>query len=147
MHFKFTVALLAATLAMTAESAPVSPNPSSSEVIGLVKRENLCGDSSFENQTSGASPRVVDCQQLNYNIRNGGTWFVGGSQRQLASYGDCAFGARVNAGPACWARWVGNQDIIDLINDSIARYGGNGLVGAKGEMKCNGGCTVDWGLY
>ncbi|KAF5007497.1 hypothetical protein FDECE_6185 [Fusarium decemcellulare] len=144
MHFKSTIALLAAALAMTAKSAPVSPNPSSSEAIGFVKRENLCGESSFENQTSGASPRVVDCQQLNYNIRDGGSWLVGGFQRQLASYGDCAFGARVNDGLACW---VGNHDIIDLINDSIARYRRHGLVGAKGEMSCNGGCTVVWDIY
>lgn len=45
---------------------------------------------------------------------------------------------------------VGAQDVIDLINESIKQFGGSGLVGAKGDMRCKGNVhdtTIEWGLY
>jgi hypothetical protein len=46
---------------------------------------------------------------------------------------------------------VGNQDIIDLINDSVNRFQWNGLVGSRGDMQCrvvgSGQDAVSWGLY
>lgn len=45
---------------------------------------------------------------------------------------------------------VGAQDVIDLVRDSISKFGGGGRVGSKGTMNCKGnikGQTVDWGLY
>ncbi|PSN59371.1 hypothetical protein BS50DRAFT_476817, partial [Corynespora cassiicola Philippines] len=114
---------------------------------------NECGDSSFENQTTGGSPTVNDCRQLARNIAGNGRWTVGagGEHRQLAQYGTCAFGAQGNKSMN-WA-YIGNQDIIDLINDSINRFQWNGLVGAKGSMACRGGSgqIIDtemiWGIY
>ncbi|KAF9053378.1 hypothetical protein BJ165DRAFT_1524072 [Panaeolus papilionaceus] len=42
---------------------------------------------------------------------------------------------------------VGNQDIIDIINDSIKKFQSSaGRVGAEGVMKCDSS-KVDWGLY
>jgi hypothetical protein len=47
---------------------------------------------------------------------------------------------------------VGNQDIIDLVNESIRRFEWNGRVGASGKMNCQTGqlkdkLDVTWGLY
>jgi hypothetical protein len=54
----------------TTIAAPTSPAPSSV----LEKRENLCGDSTFVNASSGGSPLVRDCQQLAANIAGSGSW-------------------------------------------------------------------------
>jgi hypothetical protein len=46
---------------------------------------------------------------------------------------------------------VGNQDIIDLINDSVSKFQRDGLVGSKGVMNCQqlglDLTYVLWGLY
>jgi hypothetical protein len=49
---------------------------------------------------------------------------------------------------------VGNQDIIDVINESIKRFEKNGRVGSKGIMGCQdgsgrekiGGDILEWGV-
>jgi hypothetical protein len=132
------------------QSAPTSPNNS-----GLRVRDSIndCEDSSFVNQSSGGSPTVSDCQQIAINIAGGGTWSVGlgGEHRQLASYGTCVFEAGGD-GSANIA-YVGNQDIIDLINSSIGLFNWNGLVGAKGSMICQSAKgyveegRVNWEIY
>jgi hypothetical protein len=98
---------------------------------------------------------VSDCQQLARNIAGDGSWTVTTSEhRKLASYGTCVFGAQCIQ----WAvAYIGNQDIIDLINDSITRYqwqspGGGLVVGSSGFMTCHsspsvGDQGVQWGLY
>lgn len=110
---------------------------------------DLCRESSFENQDSSASPLISDCLQIATNIAEGGQWSVtSGAQHQLVQFGTCAFGVQGCCGDAFF--YVGNQDIIDIIHDSIARFGSNGIVGAKGQMKCTGAAippTVSWGLY
>ncbi|KAL2820977.1 putative necrosis-inducing factor-domain-containing protein [Aspergillus cavernicola] len=106
---------------------------------------NDCGDSSFDNNSSGGSPEVSDCQQIAANIAGGGSWTLDGSsvQRQLVQYGTCAFGA--------WATgltYIGNADIIGLIDDSISQFEWNGLVGASGEMDCQyGPSRTYWAIY
>ncbi|CDM27563.1 unnamed protein product [Penicillium roqueforti FM164] len=90
---------------------------------------NNCGPSTFINQSSGGSPRF-------------------GVQHQLVQYGTCAFGVTSGSSGAR----IGNQDIIDLINSSIARFEWNGLVGAKGSISCQQEATANlidmqWGLY
>ena len=136
------VALLAATVAAAPapKAASTSPNP---HVI-FTKRDNPandCGPAHFDNMSSGGSPTVGDCQQIAYNIRNGGSWAVGcGTGRhQLVQYGTCAFGVSCNEIAVIN---VGNTDIIDLINDSIRQFAWSGLVGAEGTMKCQ---NVAWG--
>jgi hypothetical protein len=113
---------------------------------------NDCGDSSFENQTSGASPSVNDCLQIAANIGGGGSWNVENElhhQHQLVQYGSCALGVQ-GSGDGAWFN-VGNQDIIDLIHSSINMYQWNGLVGSKGSMPCQGppseNVSVTWGIY
>jgi hypothetical protein len=151
--FKSFVALTALFASAMAAPAPststnvVAPgvmfNPSPGNSV------NDCGGSSFDNQSSGGSPRVDDCRQIAANIAGGGTWTINvGDTRQLVQYGTCAF----NAGSSQDLFHVGNQDIIDLINDSISRFEWNGLVGSKGHMTCqdafgNENVGVNWGLY
>ncbi|RDA94947.1 hypothetical protein CP533_0158 [Ophiocordyceps camponoti-saundersi (nom. inval.)] len=114
----------------------------------LFKRANKCGSSSFENQGSEASPNIDDCKRIVWNIRRGGRWTLFNSNhRQLAQYGTCAFGAQTDYP----FKYVGNEDIMDLINDSIKYFARHdGKVGSKGKMDCSGGIfggEVHWGLY
>lgn len=111
---------------------------------------NDCGDSSFTNRSSGGSPRVDDCRQIAANINGGGTWEVenfAGSQHQLVQYGTCAFGVQGTGASNSVYFYVGNSDIIDLINSSIDKFQWNGLVGSEGVMNCQPGQDVKWGLY
>ncbi|KAH7081154.1 putative necrosis-inducing factor-domain-containing protein [Paraphoma chrysanthemicola] len=150
------ITLILATLLATATCAPVSSNAQADVVKALDARASIndCADSTFENQSSGGSPKVSDCQQMAANIAGGGTWTTTLSlQRTLASYGTCAFGVKASGSSGMSGQFlVGNQDIIDVVNESIRRFQWNGLVGAKGVMPCQTGqrddaADVSWGLY
>jgi hypothetical protein len=113
-----------------------------------------CQDSSFIDQTSGASPSVADCQGIVKNIQGTqGEWEVEnafGTQHQLVEYGECKFGIQGLNKKGNVNFHIGAQDIVDLINESIKRFGGSGKVGAKGQMDCKGNINsqdVEWGLY
>ncbi|KAK0665349.1 putative necrosis-inducing factor-domain-containing protein [Cercophora samala] len=109
----------------------------------LKTRDNHCGASSFENRTSNGSPQVSDCWRIFNNIAGDGTWTINGfGHRTLATYGTCAFGVDTSA---IWT-YVGNEDIRDLIRDSINKYQWNGKVGSRGNMQCSG-VAVTWGVY
>ncbi|KAF9041584.1 putative necrosis-inducing factor-domain-containing protein [Panaeolus papilionaceus] len=143
-----TLTLAAAFLA-AANGTPVDVTPT--EPWQAIKRasESRCGDSSFINQTSGASPKASDCRGITKNIAGGGTWTTPsfGQQRELVSFGECKFGVTSLNAAGGFNFVVGNQDIIDIINDSIKRFQSSaGRVGAKGTMNC-GGTDVEWGLY
>ncbi|KAL4725816.1 hypothetical protein ACLX1H_006490 [Fusarium chlamydosporum] len=133
---QFNASILTLLMASLTAAQPVSQNPSA---LSLEKRgqEDMCGDSTFENKSSGGSPKVDDCRQIARNIAGGGKWTVGagGEHHQLVQYGTCAFGAQ-GAGSNMNSAFIGNTDIIDLINDSIKRFEWNGLVGASGVMGC-----------
>lgn len=58
------------SLAAIASAAPVSPATPSV----LEKRANYCGDSTFDNASSSASPLIADCQTLSSNFANDGSW-------------------------------------------------------------------------
>jgi Pathogen effector len=138
-------------------SADITSNQSSPSVLFKRALDNNsirdCGDSSYDNQTSGASPTGGDCIQITKNIAGGGSWEVessSGDQHQLVQYGSCALGVQGHTGGGSLFH-VGNQDIINIIYESINKYMTNGLVGSKGTMTCQGeiggDVTVDWGLY
>ncbi|KAF2798688.1 hypothetical protein K505DRAFT_357263 [Melanomma pulvis-pyrius CBS 109.77] len=137
---------MASLLALT-QATPTGP-------LQARKSVNDCGDSTFVNKSSGGSPLIADCQQIARNIAGGGTWTVGagGEQHQLVQYGTCAFGA-AGAGSSANAAYIGNQDIIDLINTSIQKFAWFDKVGAEGKMGCQsltglvGGVDMKWGLY
>lgn len=61
-----------------------------------------------------------------------------GAQHQLVQAGECAFGVQGLVKDGNIGYLIGNQDIIDIINESIERFGGSGRVGAKGTMSCKG---------
>lgn len=82
---------------------------------------NDCGDSSFINQSIGGSPLVSDYQQITRNIAGTRTWQVAaGAQRELVQYSTCALGAQLSN--TANIAYVGNHDIIDLINTSIDKF-------------------------
>ncbi|KAB8532537.1 hypothetical protein FH972_025482 [Carpinus fangiana] len=152
-----TISILATFLAV-AQAAPLtSLNPTFAAKAKLVQRDSIndCGDSSFNNNSSDGSPTVADCQMIASNISGGGTWEVEQltpSQHQLVQYGTCAFGVQTDDTSINGA-YIGNQDIIDIINASIEQFEFNGLVGASGKMECQslqgnaGSAVVEWGLY
>ena len=114
-----------------------------------------CGDSTFENQSSDASPNVKDCRAIIENIKGNGdtdwtTQVAGKKQREIAKAGSCSFGVEATEVHGNINFKVGGQDVIDIINEAIKRFGGSGKVGAKGNMKCNGNIKsqpVKWGIY
>ncbi|KAH7126534.1 putative necrosis-inducing factor-domain-containing protein [Dactylonectria estremocensis] len=114
-----------------------------------------CGDSTFEDQTSDASPSVEDCRTIITNIEGDAstewtTEVVGKNQREIASYGSCSFGVEATEVTGNVNFQVGGQDVIGIINLAIEKFGGSGKVGAKGDMGCNGNVKdqgVKWGIY
>jgi hypothetical protein len=171
---RFQVLPIIATMLAATQAAPTSqPEPHH-----LVARASRCGDSTFENQVSGGSPSIGDCEQLSRNIAGtlphsqpililcqniliklstgGGTWTMGagGEHRKIASYGTCAFGLKGAGGGSSSVIEIGNQDIIDIIRDSIGKgFTFEGKVGAKGTMPCQDAgaghwqADMEWGIY
>jgi hypothetical protein len=117
--------------------------------------KNTCEISSFEEQTSDASPSVEDCRTIIRNIEADAstswtTQVVGQNQREIASHGSCSFGVQATKTDGNVNFVVGGQDVIDIISESIARFGGSGKVGAKGSVNCNGNVKsqpIEWGIY
>ncbi|KAL2127503.1 hypothetical protein VTI74DRAFT_10626 [Chaetomium olivicolor] len=118
--------------------------------------KDRCGDSTFEDRTSDASPLVSDCLQIIRNIEgDASTEFTHRitGHREILSFGSCAFGIERTGGTGGAVEFkVGGQDVIDVINDAVKKYGGSGKVGARGVMSCDGttvGTHVDvlWGIY
>ena len=117
---------------------------------------NFCGTSSFVDQTSAVSPKVEDCLQIIRNIQGDGStqWeqITGGSpQRAIAEHASCRFGIEATSPTTPNAVfWVGGQDVIDIINDAVKKFGGGGRVSAYGDMSCNGNLqqqNMKWGIY
>ncbi|KAB5511229.1 Ecp2 effector protein, partial [Coniochaeta sp. 2T2.1] len=112
-----------------------------------------CGDSSFHDSTSPDRPTISDCLVIAKNIASGGHWEVeafGSDVHQLVQFGTCAFGVQAVPPFGDAFFYIGNSDIIDVINDSIRRFGMDGVVGAWGEMHCGAlllGSGVRWRIY
>jgi hypothetical protein len=117
--------------------------------------KDTCGDSTFVDQTSDASPSVDDCLTIIKNIEGDAstdytTEVVGKNQRKIAWYGSCAFGVEASKVNGNVNFVVGGQDVIDIINDAIKQFAKDGKIGAKGNMDCNGNVktqSVLWGIY
>lgn len=113
-----------------------------------------CGSTDIVDQTSDASPKVSDCMQIIKNIEGtDGEWSVEavvGSHHQIAEHASCRFGVQAKSVNGNAQFFVGAQDIIDIINDSVRQFGGSGRVGTKGTMSCKGsvkGQDIEWGLF
>ncbi|PLB49726.1 hypothetical protein P170DRAFT_447329 [Aspergillus steynii IBT 23096] len=116
---------------------------------------DTCQESTFEDQITDASPSIDDCLTIIENIEGDGTsdwthWVVGMPHREILWAGTCAFGVEATKVHGNVDFVVGGQDVIDIINESVKRFGRDGKVGAKGEMNCNGNIRqqpVLWGIY
>ncbi|RAH55255.1 chitinase [Aspergillus piperis CBS 112811] len=114
-----------------------------------------CGESTFVDQTSDASPKVEDCRQIIKNIEGDAstswtTQVVGHNQREIASHASCHFGVEATKTNGNVNFKVGGQDVIDIINDAIDKFARDGLISAKGNMDCNGNVKSEpvlWGIY
>lgn len=106
----------------------------------------------YDNETSGASPLISDCEIMKNNIKGGGDWKVypDGRHHQLIQAGTCAFGVEgqgINS-----ARFkIGNGDIYNMITNSIRDFGKDGKVGASGIIGCGlqgaeGAIDVKWNI-
>lgn len=110
-----------------------------------------CGTSSFNNDRTGKLPTISDCKCVAFAIRhNKGSWLIDPEDGsfQVASCGTCAF--IISTGDFLSA-YVGSGDMLDLIHDSIARFGKNGKVAVNGHVGClqpssSGISGVDWTL-
>jgi hypothetical protein len=117
--------------------------------------KNDCGDSTVENESSDASPFVDDYLTIVKNIQGDGstewtTQVVGKNQREIASYGSCAFDVEATEANGNINFRTCGQDVIDIINAAVSQFGGSGKVGAKRNMNCNGNVKsqgVLWGIY
>ncbi|KAL5332613.1 hypothetical protein BJX70DRAFT_392853 [Aspergillus crustosus] len=118
--------------------------------------KDYCEQATFEDQTSDASPDLEDCRTIIRNIQgDGGTDFthqvVGTPHREILVFGSCHFGIEAISANGNVEFYVGGQDVIDIINDAIAKFGNsNGKIGTKGLMNCNGNTRkqgVEWGIY
>lgn len=116
---------------------------------------DTCGDSTFVDQTSDASPKVDDCLTIIKNIEGDAssdwtTEVVGKPHREILSYGSCAFGVEATKVHGNVNFVVGGQDVKDIILDAIDKFARDGKVGAKGNMECNGNTKkqpIKWGIY
>ncbi|KAK3388614.1 putative necrosis-inducing factor-domain-containing protein [Sordaria brevicollis] len=92
-------------------------------------------------KTTRQSPLVEDCRHLQRNIAKDGEWRTMSSRhRNLATYGTCVFDVRGFDGLDIFK--VGNDDIIDRIDEAVAEFAkqdedGNYRVGAEGEFWCD----------
>ncbi|KAB5566608.1 putative necrosis-inducing factor-domain-containing protein [Coniochaeta sp. 2T2.1] len=117
--------------------------------------QGLCSGIRFYDQTSDASPDVMDCLHIAHNIRHDGQWEIDlffHRHRQIVQYGGCAVGiqGRNNIYIDTTA-YVSYEDVIEIIYGSVELFGHSGKVGAKGYMDCHykfgGTRRLFWGLY
>ncbi|EAQ84340.1 predicted protein [Chaetomium globosum CBS 148.51] len=126
----------------TATSAPLASE----------KREyNLCGDSTFVDESTGGSPLASDCEQL---WRNNNQYpyhqLTLGVERPLVTWGTCAFSATAVVTPyldGIWWTNIGDEDITDLVRDSISKFTRDGKVGARGTAECYDDTAIDWRIH
>ena len=135
-----------------------TPNPSALVKKKLSKRSyDLCGDSTFINQSSTGSPLISDCEQLRDDVYgDSAVWTVphcyGNCYWDLADYGSCIFGASCDFAAANQNCLVGNSDIGDLTRDTIIKFSWFTQCAGKGWMTCEGtlgGATLGtaWAIY
>lgn len=116
--------------------ASTSNNPSHTILTGLEKRNEHCGHSTFVNKTSSGSPRATDCSKLAAWLRRTPhTWTLPHGRMELAQEGSCVFA--VNTANTGYPS-VGNDDVADLIQDSVRMFKWNHMIGAEGDMGCPG---------
>lgn len=120
----------------------------------ILKGKDHCSKSTFEDETSDASPLVKDCLQLAKELAEDSTksWDVLlWGHHTLRKSGTCAFGveARDDA-DGNTVFWFGGQDVIDLIHSAADKFGDGKRMGGKGNLDCDGDMQVEqvrWSIY
>ncbi|KAK8920778.1 hypothetical protein VCV18_008081 [Metarhizium anisopliae] len=127
-------------------ASPVAITDGEGSVFARGNSVDDCGASTFENHYSngsplvaaGASPQISPMAAL-------------GPLPISAIYGTCALGVEVLRPFGTLSTRIGNQDIIDLINESINRFQWQDKVDAAGNIMCQTESStqnrVAWGLY
>ena len=121
-----------------ASASPQDNSTSPQQSPQVIKCE---GSVWMKNKTTRDSPLVEDCHHLQHNIKNDGEWrTMSNHHRNLAKYGTCVFAVKGFDGPVIFK--VGNDDIIDRIDEAVAEFAlqyedGNNRVGAEGEFWCD----------
>lgn len=109
------------------------------------KRLNACGISSFYADSSDPA-YYRDCEEivslLSYTLSSNfpGFPYNGNSWTTVIAEGTCAFSIRSIRG---WSSSIGNEDVYDLVRDTLRDSRRGDGVGAKGSMQCNG-VDVEW---
>ncbi|KAI6754849.1 hypothetical protein HG530_012601 [Fusarium avenaceum] len=115
-----------------------------------------CKGSSFQDDTSNASPLVSDCKIMikNFEADGGTSWKSETARlqhRELGHYGTCAFGVEATELNGNIYFHFGGGDLIEYINIAIERYSKSGKVGASGKVQCSANTDksqpVKWGIY
>lgn len=115
-----------------------------------------CEKSSFQDDTSDASPLVSDCKIMIENFeKDGGTSWksdtAGLQHRELGHYGTCAFGVEATKLNGNIYFHFGGGDLIEYINTAIKMFSKGGKVGASGKVDCAANTAtsqpVKWGIY
>ncbi|CAJ2505505.1 Uu.00g128990.m01.CDS01 [Anthostomella pinea] len=74
------------------------------------------------------------------------TDFTGYTFNDLVTFGSCAFGFyRTDGGVGVFS--LGNQDVLDLVGMAVRKYAVDGMVGAAGQVGCDGNTSISWSLY
>ncbi|KAM7183708.1 hypothetical protein V8F20_012513 [Naviculisporaceae sp. PSN 640] len=112
---------------------------------GLVK----CGEYEFdEGSTNEDSPSVNDCLQIIRNIQGDTStdWdqdVIGKHWRDIKAEG-CKFSFRASKINGNTKFYVGGQNVIDLIEQSVEKFAKDGKVSASGHMTCEGSAVKQW---
>ncbi|KAK4158906.1 hypothetical protein QBC43DRAFT_181629, partial [Cladorrhinum sp. PSN259] len=125
------------TTALTLLAASSSAAPAAS------KRANSCGLSTFVVDTSSQAV-ASHCQTLVSLLQTSTfpsyIWGLDGSWKSVLTYDTCSFSARTTRNGQ---GQIGNEDVFDLLRDTVRDTNRGGSVGAKGVMSC-GGVEVEW---
>ncbi|KAJ4380909.1 hypothetical protein N0V85_008731 [Neurospora sp. IMI 360204] len=154
------LAIASSVLAIPAAvSGPTSPQDNSTASSTSPQQNSQVikcqGSIWMRNTTTAESSLVEDCHHLQRNIAKDGEWRTMSSHhRNLATYGTCVFGVWGFDGLDIFK--VGNDDIIDRIDEAVAQFAlqdadGNYHIGAEGEFWCDSLMSwqdgVIWGIY
>ncbi|RYP18525.1 hypothetical protein DL765_003900 [Monosporascus sp. GIB2] len=107
---------------------------------------DLCGPATFTKETNGKAPLISDCKKLIEELEGAKNSVIHGSGWKtvaenidefaiVRSVGTCSFGFRPTAYDHFYTH-VGYTDVIDVMTDSIAKFGENKRVGAIGQFNC-----------
>ncbi|KAK4221717.1 hypothetical protein QBC38DRAFT_448926 [Podospora fimiseda] len=149
MKLLFSI-LLSSLLATLVDTSPLT-SPANSN---LVRRQAICDPSDPIDRTTGASPKVSDCQSLVGWIDPNNWYDVSIVQQGLEAWGTCIIRFQTTMLDSDSHYRIYGGDLKVWLQNSIDKYGrdmGDGIprVGTMGEVACcpHGACPREWGVY